>query len=166
MRVGVGYTSERLCLFLPPPSSIAWLVLSWLSVVLTAWPPSGSPAKCHVTSGPALPEPGPQSFSHLHPPLTPTLPPLNTTWKWEPFVCSSLFIALFLSSVGWGDLPGAVALANGIANIKQYSVITVHAASTGRSSIFVELQLNIIITQANFIDVSPYLSLSFYKAEL
>lgn len=40
-----------------------------------------------------------------------------------------------------------------IANIKQYKVISLHAASARRSSIFVELQLNIIITQANFTDV-------------
>lgn len=77
----------------------------------------------------------------------------------------STYSALF-KQCGLGELPRAVALANGIANIKHYSVITAHAASTGRSSIFVELQLNIIITQANFINVSPYLSLSFYKTEL
>lgn len=151
----------------PSAPASSWLVLSWLSVVLTAWPPRGSPAKCHITSAPLCPGLAFNHFhTHIHLKHHPSLPPLNTTWKWEPFVCFSLFIALCFSSVGWGDLPCAVVLANGIANIKQYSVITLHAPSTGRSSIFVELQLNIIITQDNFIDGLPYLSLSFYKTKL
>lgn len=162
MRAGgeVAAAGVSVCSCLLPAASLGWCSadcqLSWQPDL-----PEASPAKCHVTSGLALPKPGPQSFSHPHPPHPPSLPPLNTTWKWEPFVCFSLFITLCLSSVGWGDLPAAVAPANGIANIKQYSVITVHAASTGRSSISVELQQNVVITRANFIDVFSLLVSKF-----
>lgn len=88
-------TSERLRLLLPPPGCITWLVLGWLSAVLTAWPPGGLPAKCHVTSGSASPPSGPQSFSHPHPPLTPPCPPppFHLT---PPEKEKHLFVSLYL----------------------------------------------------------------------
>lgn len=132
--------SQHLRLLLPPPDCITWLMLSWLSVVLTAWPPGGSQAKCHVTSGSASPGSGPQSFSHPHPPLTP--PPLHSSFTWNYLkkrtICLflSIYSSLCFCGAPWEDL-GAVLSANGNANIKQYSVIISHTASTGLSSMFV-----------------------------
>lgn len=117
--------SERLRLLLPPPSSITWLVLSWLSVLLTAWPPGGSPAKCHITSG--------LGFARVWPSIifTPTSTPIPT-WHYLKKRTICLFLSIYSSlcfcSVGWEDL---------LANIKQYTAIILHTASTGRLSIFV-----------------------------
>lgn len=118
---------ERLRLLLPPPGCITWLVLSWLSVVLTAWPPGGSPAKCHVTSGSASPGPGPQSFSHPHSPLTPPSFLSTCTWHYLKKRTICLFLSIFSSlcfcSVRWEGYLGAVVSSNGNANIKQCSSI-------------------------------------------
>lgn len=60
VRSGSGQPAPR-----PAPRSITWLVLSWLSVVLTAWPPGGSHSQMpHHTRL----DSGPQSFSHTHSP--------------------------------------------------------------------------------------------------
>lgn len=113
----------------PSSSTITWLVLSWLSVVLTVWPPGGSRSQMphHIWPGS-----GPQSFSHPRPSPThispPSSHPLDATWKWEPFVYFCLFIALTVS---------AVRAESENANIKQYNTIILHSAPAGTSSIFV-----------------------------
>lgn len=86
----------------PATSELHHLALASPSVVLTAWTPRNWPAKCHITSGSALPGSGPP-FSNTS--LSPA-PPLDTTCKGQILVCFCLFISPSLHR--WEDDLSAV----------------------------------------------------------